>query len=92
MCLLLLQLNTTTQRITFISLPASQYPPSKMKASGSYNVITDLEPYSDMYNSQFFAIATAFALVLATTVAGKAIGAAVSPPCCFFIISCEPDL
>ena len=62
-----------------------------MKASESYNVITDLEPYSDMYNSQFFAIATAFALVLATTVAGKAIGTAVSPSCCFFI-PCEPDL
>jgi hypothetical protein len=63
-----------------------------MKASQSYNVVTHLEPYTDMYNSQFFAIATAFALVLATTVAGKAIGAAVSPSCCLFIIPCEPDL
>ena len=62
-----------------------------MKASQSYNVITDLEPYSDTYNSQFFAIATAFALVLAATVAGKAIGTAVSPYCCFFIIPCDPD-
>ena len=63
-----------------------------MKASQSYNVITDLEPYADMHHLQFFAIATAFALVLATTVAGKAIGTVVSTSCCFFIIPCEPDL
>jgi hypothetical protein len=63
-----------------------------MKASQSYNVVTDPEPYTDMYNLQFFAVATAFAIVLATTVAGKAIGTAVSLFCRLFIIPCEPDL
>lgn len=38
------------------------------------NVITELEPYIDIHDLQFFAIAAAFALVSATTVAGKAVG------------------
>jgi hypothetical protein len=57
-----------------------------MKAGRFHNVNTDLEPYTDMHaNLQFFAVATAFALVLATTVAGKAVtgqnvGTTVRPP------------
>jgi hypothetical protein len=56
-----------------------------MKASRFQNVFTDLEPHTDMRELQFFAVATAFALVLATTVAGKAVagqtvGTTVRPP------------
>jgi hypothetical protein len=56
-----------------------------MKAGRFHNVITDLEPHTDMRDLQFFAVAPAFALVLATTVAGKAIagqtiGTTVCPP------------
>jgi hypothetical protein len=56
-----------------------------MKASKFQNVFTDLEPHTDMRELQFFAVATAFALVLATTVAGKAVagqtaGTTVCPP------------
>jgi len=40
-----------------------------MKAGRFHNINTDLEPYTDMHgNLQFFTVATAFTLVLATTV------------------------
>jgi len=48
-----------------------------MKASRSCNVIAQLEPYTDILDLKFFAAATAFALVFATTVVGKAVGMAV---------------
>ena len=48
-----------------------------MKASRSRNVITELELYTDILDLKFFAAATAFALVFATTVVGKAVGMAV---------------
>ena len=56
-----------------------------MKAGRFQNVFADLEPHTDMHDLQFFAVATAFALVLATTVACKAVsdktvGTTVRPP------------
>jgi hypothetical protein len=60
-----------------------------MKASGSYDIIVDLESYADLQNLQFFAVATTFALVLATTVVGMAVGKTIHSSWCLLIISCD---
>jgi hypothetical protein len=76
------QYNNTSHPLQFQTLNS---PLSTMKASRFQNIFTDLEPHTDMRELQFFAVATAFALVLATTVAGKAVaaqnvGTTVCPP------------
>jgi hypothetical protein len=59
----------------------------EMKVSRSRNAVTDSEPYTDAGDLQFFAVATAFALVLATTVASKAVDTAGQPVRWFAVIS-----